>query len=197
MVERNLIVANREGFNFREQTRTTPRIGKHGEESIWNHDEQIRHNIIALNRDAQIWGWFDMNDGRHWPANDSGKESSQGRNVARPGDIAGAYTAKGGTSQPGNMTLDQLRLRFEDNDYFAEPGQGWFEWGVTWGRHKSYPTLNVFQAGLGIDKGSRVFRPEFAELRGLDLRLSAGAMAELNPSYPQGPVPGVILGKLP
>ena len=196
-VERNLIVGNREGFNFREQTRSTPRIGKKGEESVWNHDELIRHNIIALNRDAQVWGWFDMKDGRHWPARASRQEDLQGNNGPKPGDIAGAYTAKGSNGQLGNLTLEQLRLSFEDNEYFAEPGQGWFEWGVTWGRHKSYSTLNDFQTELGIDKGSCVLRPEFAELSGLDLRLNAKAMADLSRSYPQGPVPGVILGKLP
>ena len=68
VIVRNLIVGNREGFNFREQDRTTPRIGGKGEEPVWNHDQTISHNIIAYNRDAQIWGWFDMKDNRHWPA---------------------------------------------------------------------------------------------------------------------------------
>jgi hypothetical protein len=53
-IERNLILGNREGFNFREQTRTTTRIGQQGEVPIWNHDETIRRNIIAFNRDAQV-----------------------------------------------------------------------------------------------------------------------------------------------
>ena len=93
--------------------------------------------------------------------------------------------------------MEKLRLSFEENVYFAGPGQGWFEWGVTWGRHKSYANLSDFQADLGIDKASRVLEPGFANLSGLDCRLSAEAMTALRQSYPQGPVPGVVLGALP
>ena len=60
-------------------------------------------------------------------------------------------------------------------------GQGWFEWGVTWGRHKSYPKLGDFQADLGIDKGSRVLDPGFANLNALDCRLKPEVMAALRP----------------
>jgi len=197
VVERNLIVANREGFNFREQTRTTPRIGKRAEEPIWNHDDLIRNNIIALNREAQIWGWFDMKDGRQWPAKAAEAQGAPAGNASKPGDIAGAYAARSSNGQPEGLTLDKLRLSFEENVYFAEPGQGWFEWGVTWGRHQSYARLSDFQADLGIDKGSRVLEPGFANLSGLDCRLSAEAMTALRQSYPQGPVPGVVLGALP
>jgi hypothetical protein len=197
VVERNLIVANREGFNFREQTRTTPRIGRRVEEPIWNHDELIRHNIIALNRDAQIWGWFDMKDGRQWPAKAAEAQAAPAGSESKPGDIAGAYAARSSKGQPAELTLEKLRLRLEENVYFAGPGQGWFEWGVTWGRHKSYAKLSDFQADLGIDKGSRVLEPGFANLSGLDCRLSAEAMTAMSQSYPQGPVPGVVLGALP
>jgi hypothetical protein len=195
-VERNLIVANREGFNFREQTRTTPRIGKKAEVPIWNHDELIRHNIIALNRDAQILGWFDMKDGRQWPAKTVESQASPAVDASKPGDIAGAYAATSSHGQPEGLTLEKLRLSFEENVYFAEPGQGWFAWGVTWGRHKSYAKLSDFQAELGIDKASRVFEPGFANPGGLDCRLSEVAMTALGQSYPRGPVPGVVLGVL-
>ena len=65
---------------------------------------------------------------------------------------------------------------------------------MSWGRHKSYPKLSDFQADLGIDLGSGVFNPNFANLSALDCRLSAEAMGALKQCYPQGPVPGVILG---
>ena len=68
VIERNLIVGNREGFNFREQDRKTPLIDDKRERWVWNHDQTIRNNVLAYNRDAQVWGWFDVNDGRHWPA---------------------------------------------------------------------------------------------------------------------------------
>jgi parallel beta-helix repeat protein len=193
-IERNLILGNREGFNFREQTRTTTHIGQQGETPIWNHDETIRRNIIALNRDAQVWGWFDMKDDRHWPAKSMEHPPDHARSTAKPADIAGAYTAKDRDGHPQGLTLEKLRLSFVENVYLAEPGQGWFEWGVNWGRHKSYAKLSDFQADLGIDLGGRVFDPGFAKLSALDCRLSAEAMAEVKQSYPQGPVPGVTLG---
>jgi hypothetical protein len=193
-IERNLILVNREGFNFREQTRTTTRIGQQGEVPIWNHDETIRRNIIALNRDAQVWGWFDMKDARQWPAKAMARQPDQAGAIPKPGDIAGAYAAKNPDGQPQALTLEKLRLSFVENVYFASPGQGWFEWGVSWGRHKSYSKLSDFQADLGIDLGSRVLDPGFAHLSALDCRLSAEAMAAFSQCYPQGPVPGVTLG---
>ena len=169
LIERNIIMGNREGFDFREQTRTTPRIDRKGDEPIWNHDETIRHNIIAYNRDAQIWGWFDMHDNRHWPA------------------------SLGIQSVPDQLTLEKLRLNFENNVYYAAAGEGWFEWGVTWARHKSYPDLSAFQADVGIDKASRVLAPDFANPNALDFRLSPEMLKSLTQNYPQEPVPGVIL----
>lgn len=174
LIERNLILGNREGFNFREQTRTTTRIGQKGETPIWNHDEVIRRNIIAYNRDAQIWGWFDVKDNRHWP-----NQSSEHEVASK------------------EFTLGKLRLRFVENVYFAGPDQGWFEWGVTWARHKSYARLSDFQTDLGIDVGSRVFAPRFNDLRALDCRLDAEAMAALKDCYPQAQVPGVNLNVQP
>ena len=196
MVERNLILGNREGFNFREQTRTTPRIGRKAEEPIWNHDELIRHNVIAFNRDAQIWGWFDLKDGRQWPAKGVEGQAVHGASASKPGDIAGASSA-GRNGEPKGLTLEKLRLSFVENVYFAGPGQGCFEWGVPWGRHKSYPNLSDFQTVLGIETGSRLLDPGFANLSGLDCRLSGAAMSALGQNYPQGPVPGVLLGLLP
>jgi hypothetical protein len=49
VIERNLVVGNREGFGFREQERATRRIGQQDEVRIWNHDELVRHNLFAFN----------------------------------------------------------------------------------------------------------------------------------------------------
>jgi hypothetical protein len=194
VIERNLIFGNREGFNFREQNRTTIRIGGKVEEPIWNHDQTIRRNLIADNRDAQIWGWFDMKDGRQWPAKNSEQTASPTNNGTKPGDIAGAYLATNSAGQPINLTLEKLRLNFAENAYLADVGQGWFEWGVTWDRHKSYAQLVDFQTDLGIDHGSRVVPVVFANPNAFDFRLRAASMATVKSNYPQGPVPGVILG---
>jgi hypothetical protein len=197
LVERNLIVGNREGFNFREQTRTTRRIGSKAEEPVWNHDESISRNIIAFNRDAQVRGWFDMKDDRHWPAGTIEQKNAQGGESPKPADIAGAYTSKGRAGQPEGLSLEKLHLSFVENVYFAAAGQGWFEWGVTWARRQSYAKLSDFQTGLGIDKDSHVLDPAFANLNGLDFRLRPEVMEMLKPSYPQEPVPGVNLGVQP
>jgi hypothetical protein len=193
-VEHNLILGNREGFNFREQTRTTVRIGGNTEQPVWNHDQTIDHNIIAYNRDAQIWGWFDMNDGRQWPAKKTEASPTPGTTADKPADIAGRYNAKDDHRQPTGLSLKKLNLRFADNVYFADVGQGGFEWGVAWSHHKSYARLADFQTGLGIDHDSRVIEPAFANFSALDLRLAPEAMGRLKPDYPQGTVPGVVLG---
>lgn len=172
VVERNVLIANREGFDFREQTRTTPRIGKQkGEVPVWNHDELITHNIIAFNRDAQIWGWFDMKDNRHWPAAGNGNSAGQ--------------TPK---------QLAELRLKFVDNVYWAGLDQSRFEWGVTWARHRSYGNLREFQSELQLDHGGAEFDPEFADPIARDFRVSPDLMEKLKQQYPSAPVPNVTLG---
>jgi hypothetical protein len=95
------------------------------------------------------------------------------------------------------LTLEKLRLRFQENVYYAAPGQGWFAWGVTWGRHKTYPKLADFQIELGVDAGGRKIEPVFANSNGLDFRVTRGMMTSLRQCYPTGPVPGVTLGMLP
>lgn len=197
VIERNLIVGNREGFNFREQTRTTPTIEDRKGRPVWNRDQLIRYNLFVLNRDAQVWGWFDVKDNRHWPAGSPPKNQPGTATSVKSGDIAGAYAAKTSDGQPQGLTLETLRLRFEGNVYFAAPGQGWFKWGPTWARHKSYASLREFQSDLGIDAGGQTLDPGFADMRQLDFRLSAEMMARLNEHYPREPVPGIMLGVKP
>lgn len=177
LIERNLLVANREGFNFREQTRTTPRIGSKQEVAVWNHGELIRHNIIAFNRDAQVWGWFDMKDNRHWPA--AGKRDDQSAKNPETGAL--------GPPEQSPLSLEQLRLHLDQNVYFATPGQGWFQWGVTWARHQSYANLSDFQSELNIDTGGVVLDPGFANAAARDFRLPRQIMDKVAHAYPRGP----------
>ncbi|HMJ91017.1 MAG TPA: right-handed parallel beta-helix repeat-containing protein [Candidatus Acidoferrum sp.] len=194
VIERNLIVGNREGFNFREQLRTTPRIGDRKEVAVWNHDEVIRHNIFAMNRDAQVWGWFGVDDQRHWPARMQTASAASGQ---KPGDIAAEYIAKTKEGQPVGLTLEKLRLSFSNNVYFAGPAQGWFNWGPTWSRHTNYSTLEDFQNELAIDVGSPVSDPGFADVTALDFRLKRNTLNALKHCYPSAPVPDVRLGEQP
>ena len=196
VIERNLIFGNREGFNFREQTRVTPTIADATERPVWNHDQLIRHNLIVNNRDAQVWGWFDVKDNRHWPANDAAASQATAMAAKKPDDLAGAYVAKSSDGQPQGLTLERLRLRFENNVYSAAPGQGWFKWGPSWARNKTLAGVDEFQMELGIDAGGAVLNPEFADPLQLDFRLSAESMRRCQDSYPQGTIPGVRLGVL-
>ncbi len=170
-IERNLLIGNKEGFNFREQQRSTPQI-EGGSESVWNRDQIVRNNVMAFNRDAQVWGWFDIGDERHWP------KAMQSR-------------------QAGDRSLEDLHLTFEDNLYCPAAGQGLFNWGVTWKKHERYETLDAVQAELALGQGSRIAQLSFASYSSLDLHVKADSPVLAMGCYPQGPVPGVRLGVLP
>ena len=108
--------------------------------------------MFALNRDAQVWGWFDVDDGRHWPAamqdaakGDKGKAARTLPRAIRP------KTAR----MPDGLSLEKLSIAFENNLYDARPWQGLFHWGVDWRQHKKYLTLADVHAELNLDNGGR------------------------------------------
>jgi hypothetical protein len=169
LIERNLIVGNKEGFSFREQTRSTPRIDSRKGEPVWNHDEVVRNNVIAYNRDAQTWGWFDVSDDRHWPAQDN-------------------------DGNDNGLSLEKLKLTLKDNLYFAGPGAELFNWGVTWKKNKRYNSLEQVQNELGLEKGSRLAELAFNDFSSLDFRVPADSPALKMGCYPKGTIPGVKLG---
>ena len=183
-IERNLLIGNREGFDFREQGRTTPRIDDEKEQSIWNHDQRILCNVIALNRDAQVWGWFDVDDGRCWPA--AMQEAAE--------------KAKGQESQEksaAGLTLEKLAIAFEDNLYSARPWQGLFHWGAEWKLHKKYAALDQVRSELGFERGGQVLDFKVADYPARDFRVPADSPMLKLGCYPQGEVPGVRLGTIP
>lgn len=173
VVQRNLLVANREGFCFREQPRTTPRIDHEGakDEAIWNHDELIKNNIIADNTDAQTAGWFASDDERHWP------QPLQTR--------------------PSPECLRDLHLCFQGNVYAADDNRPLFVWGPLFARHVTYRNLSRVQSELGLEQGSRVTRIQFRNYAARDFRLQLQGVADLMKGYPRGTVPGVALDNLP
>ncbi|MBN1361214.1 MAG: right-handed parallel beta-helix repeat-containing protein [Sedimentisphaerales bacterium] len=174
VIERNLLLGNKEGFNFREQQRSTPRIDG-GSEPVWNHHQVVRHNVLAFNRDAQVWGWFDVPDERHWP-----------RSMQTVPD-----------GEEPSLSLADLDLVFENNLYCPGPGQGLFNWGVTWKKHTRYPDLESVRRELRLGQGSEVIDFTVQNLAGLDLRVPATSPAVTKECYPRGEVPGVRLGTLP
>ncbi len=187
VVERNLILGNKEGFNFREQSRTTRRIDG-GSEPVWNHNETIRNNVLAYNRDAQVWGWFDVSDERHWP------ESMQTSQAAGrlPND-----GAKDAPSQPTGLSLETLHLTFEGNLYWPGPGQDLFYWGVTWRKNRKYETLDAVQKELSLERNGTVAKFYVQDHSALDFRVPADSPAVRMGCYPRGLVPSVRLGTLP
>ena len=196
LVERNLLVGNREGFDFREQGRTTPRLGTTpgaAEEAVWNHDEVIRHNVLADNRDAQTWGWFDVGDERHWPR--AMQEKADAGEAAQ--NLAGDYVAKDAKGQPVGLSLERLRLTFADNLYSTPDGQGLFHWGAAWRRNKTYESLSAARKALGLEQGSVVGPFAFGDYLTRDFRIPAGSLALKMACYPLGDVAGVTLGLLP
>ncbi len=183
LIERNLVVANREGFNFREQFRKTPRIDDNAERPIWNHDQIIRNNILALNRDAQVQGWFDTGDRRHWPQ--GMKDSKDPIDLPQiPPDT------------PRGLTLEKLNFAFSSNLYFAQPWQGLFNWGASWKVHRQYRALEALRDELKLDQAGQVSDPLFANPAARDFRLPADSPAIKMGAYPSGEVPGCRIGTI-
>jgi hypothetical protein len=174
---RNLLVANREGVSFREQERTTPRIGRETqpEEKTTIARETIDHNVIAYNHDAQIGGWFAVGDERAWPR---------------------AMQASDDAAREEGISLETLHIRFRDNVYATTDAQPLVVWGPTWMRHTVYNRMANFRAELHLDSGSLLLRFNFSSYAQRDFRVPQNSPALLLNCYPRGEVPGVALGVL-
>lgn len=198
VIERNLIVGNKEGFNFREQRRTTPRLEQAKdtpEVAVWNHDETIRRNVLAYNRDAQTWGWFDIADERHWPR---AIQEAKAETAKPTADIAADYgAAKDAKDVPPGLSLEKLNIRFAENLYAVDEGQGLFHWGTTWKRHERYADVAAVRKALSLEQNSRVAPFVFADYLTRDFRIPRDSPALKMGCYPKGEVPGVRLGVLP
>ena len=179
IVERNLILGNKEGFNFREQIRKTPRINGNSE-TVWNHDQIIRHNVLAYNRDAQLWGWFDVQDQRHWPRSMQSKPKND--------------LSKSTYDPVKKLTLADLRLQISGNIYWAAPGQGFINWGVPWRMYKKYKRLEDVQSELSLTRSDKREEVLVKSYFSLDLRVPTECVVLHNNCYPRGKVPGVTLG---
>lgn len=202
VIERNLFVGNREGFDFREQSRTTPRIGAPKgtpEVAVWNHDTTVRNNTFALNGDAQVWGWFDTKEEAHWPKTMQDPIVPTATDAARPkDDLAADYGAKGETGKPKDLSLEKLNLTFNNNVYAPAENGRIVRWGPDWAKkNRVYTDLKTLQSDLNLDKTSVVAPVQFADIASLDLRVPADSIALKMGAYPRGEVPGVKLGVLP
>lgn len=196
LIERNLLIGNKEGLAFREQKRTTPKIDDpkdQAEHPIWNHDTTVRNNVLAYNRDAQVWGWFDINDERHWPDK---LQEKKPENTKAAQDIAKEYGAKDDKGQPVNLSMEKLNLRFENNLYAAHDNQGLFNWGTSWKRNKKYTNLDEVRGELNLEQGSLQEPFEFTDYLTRDFVAVAASHAFRLRAYPRGPIPEAELGVL-
>ena len=162
-IERNLLVGNREGFAFREQDRTTPRLpapdadpAQRGREvAIRIRDITVSHNLFAYNRDVQVAGWFDIDDGRHMPPK-----------------------------------LADLHIAFEGNRYAMHPGQDFWQWGVPWRRGVRYDNPEAVADALMIAAGEKMLeRFDISDAGAAGLVVTPDA--DTTDALPKGAVPGL------
>ncbi|MCX6362020.1 MAG: right-handed parallel beta-helix repeat-containing protein [Armatimonadetes bacterium] len=196
LIERNLFFGNKEGFQFREQMRRTPRIGAAEgapEVWVWNHHDTVRGNLFAYNRDAQVWGWWTTFDERHWP------ERMQTARRERPSyvpeaDFAREYQAALDGGAPRGLSLEALALGFSGNVYAVEEGRGLFHWAAPWLRNRRYTRLDEVRRELGLEQGGVVATVAFADPLRDDFRLPADVSAQVRNAAPRGVVPGAQAG---
>ena len=200
VVERNLLVGNREGFDFRDQLRNTKRIGdKPGDpaQMVWNHDEVIRHNVFAYNHDAQEWGWFDLKDESYLP---KAMQTAVGPAAPPTKDkeaASGVRPEPTAAAPPARRSLERLHIQFADNLYAVREGQGLFHWGTLWLPRVFCDNLDEVRDKLQLEQGSVAAPFAMADFLTRDFRLPADSVALKLHAYPEGQVPEARLGVLP
>lgn len=194
LVERNLLISNKEGFQFREQARTTPRIGSPPERqyAVWCHDNVIRRNAIVYNRDVQTAGWFAMADHSYWPR--ALQEVKTGKRPEAKQPLPARTDLDRLEKRPAGLSLEDLNLRLSANVYATKPGQGLYQWGCLFDSHEKYQTLVEVERTLSLESGSRVESVTFRDWATLDLRVPRSSPLLSLGCYPRGEVPGVRLG---
>lgn len=193
VIERNLIIGNGQGFCFREQDRTTPRIdgAKGPEVAIWNHDELVRDNLIVNNRSGQVQGWFDIGTERHWP---KAMQTGKGNTTKARDDVAAGYQARM-DGVPAGLSLEDLKIRFLDNIYAVATNQPFFLWGVDWKPKKEFKDLPNLIRALGFETLRSQMLSSFpvnSEQR--DFRLPKALFEIMKAAYPQGRIPDCAMG---
>lgn len=202
IVERNIMINNVDGFQFREQGRTTQEItGLEGrarfgkQKAVWNHNQIIRNNIMAFNKGAQARGWFDLSDGRLWPASIRAKLPEKDKTSTSNEDWAAGYQAKDNSGQPKDVTLEMLNFKIDNNYYWAaDTNQVIFHWGAAWKYNVKYNDLNTLSGELNFESNGKIINPMFNDWQNLDLRVPENSPLLKNNCYPRGEVPRVKLG---
>lgn len=193
VIERNLLVGNKEGLQLREQLRTTAVLAGGPEVAVWNHDQIVRRNFYAYNQ-LQVGGYFDVADERHWPA---ARQAGRGETQRATDDFAADYQARAAKGHPVGLSLEQLKIALTENLFAQHPGQASLRWGVPWKRNAVLADLAQVTRELPeLEHGSRQVDAPFAAPAARDFRLPATHPALVQGCYPQGSVPGVQLGAI-
>lgn len=152
VIEHNTLVGNRDGIDFREQNRSTPRIDG-GEQRILNKDHLIQNNVIAYSQAYNLGFWIDMT-------------------------FFGPHPAGHDQRDPISEDPKTLNFTFKNNVLFGHRGQVNYLYGCSWRpRSKTANSADEFTAISGIADSSRVADPRFVDLTAGDFRLLADSPA--------------------
>jgi hypothetical protein len=195
-IERNLLIGNFEGFQFRDLLRATwppadgagePPRGHHEETATWNHDDAIQQNVLAFNARGQVRGLLNE-DGRMLPA-------GQQKKTPEPKDKSSEQYLAWKTL-PAGLSLEELNIGIDGNVYWGGPNHDLFQWNQAGadGIRLVYQSLTRLKSELGFEANGAVQDPMFADWENLDLRVSADSPLIKMGCYPRSDVPGVKLG---
>ena len=153
MVERNTLVGNRDEIAFREQERSTPRIGREGSVRIFNRDVDVRRNIVAYSPAYNVAMWVDTN-------------------------FFGPHPGGGDRNAPIREDPAAQQIRFEENLVWSLPERPNYLYGVPW-REKSrtFTSPQAFGTGSGIPVSDVAAEPRFRDVLGHDFHLEPGSPA--------------------
>jgi hypothetical protein len=146
VLEHNTLVCNRDGIAFREQNRSTPRLGG-GEHRILNKNHVIRSNLVAFSQTYNVAFWLDTT-------------------------FFGSHPAGHDKNDPIFEDPKTLHFRFENNLLFALPGRPNYLYGCSWRpKSKTAQTPAEFTAISGIPDTSQIADPRFTDVLAREFRL--------------------------
>ncbi len=199
LIERNIMIGNDGGVNFRDMPRSTAKVSivegrsvKGEKVPIWNHDEVVRHNVFLNNTRAQVnFGINGINANRQVPQRLLGSKALvKSAALTDETRLAQEYMDKRAASQQGPLHLELLNFVINGNVYWGGEGVPLMRWGDLL-RHQS---LNDIREGEGFEKDGVMLNPQFADWKNLDLRVPTESPLLKRGCYPRGEVPRVKLG---
>ncbi len=98
---------------------------------------------------------------------------------------------------PEGASLEDLKIRFENNLYYGTPARGFWVWGVPWRKARVYRSLEEAAADLKILSDCYLDDLPFPNTHARDFRLPENHRVFGVGCYPQGNIPGVTLGMIP